>query len=246
MAITTEASTGSNTSATQQAVVKVQVGGCITSSLKDALESQLVIEFPDAIRGNVGLSALSSVAVNQIVTQLVASTQFATDLAAAISTEEYITQVVTAVLGSTQFQTDLTEAIKAALDSEDNIATIETALCASDTFQNCVNAFVVASTDFTAAVNHQINEVVNELGLFVCETRVFTLDPSKLALIEITNMNSNNYFVSWNVRNYTGSGNSNNSYPAASPTPTSYPIVFPNAFPGDTVELEYLRVRCDI
>jgi len=247
MAVTTDASTGTNTSATQQAVVKATVGGCLTSALATALESQLIIEFPDAITGTTVLAALSSVAVNQIVTQLVADTEFQTQLSATLSTDTYIQQNVDAVLASTQFQTELAAAVSTALTTAENIQTIEDALCASTTFQSCVTSVVVASEALTTVIDSRIDTQLAALDLFVCTEDTYVVSAARTINIPVTGMTNNNYFVSYVVTAYTptGSGDANDSIPqTGSRQPTFYPITFPNADAGDEVTIHSVRIRC--
>jgi len=246
MAVTTESSTGANTSGATQAVVKVAVGGCITQALKTSLESQLVIEFPDAIDATAGLAALSSVAVNQIVAQLVVSPDFDTLLGAKLSEQTYVDQVVASILASDTFKVDLTTAINTALASAENIATIETALCASESFQTCVTTFVVASTAAATLVDARIETALNALDTFVCAEQDHEVNAALTVNIPVTGMVTNDYFVSYVVTQYTGGGNTDNAVAqTGTRTPTFYPITFPNTAPGDTVRIHSVRIKCD-
>ena len=250
MATTVTSSTGTNTSATSQAAIKVQVGGCITEALKSALEAQLIIEFPDALGSSGTLDVLTSTAVNQLVTQLVASAEFATLLNTTLSSQTYIDQVVASTLASGTFTTALSAAIAAALADPANITTIGDALCADTAFQTCITSVVTTSAAFITAVETRFQVLVNALNLFECATESYTVQAGNVITIPVNGMTSNEYFLSYNPISFTATGGGTSMADSflnvSTKTPTSIQIIFPSLLPGDSVLVNWLRTKCDI
>lgn len=247
---TVETSTGSNTSATNQAVLKVAVGGCITEALKSALESQLIIEFPDALGGTSTIDVLTSTAVNQIVTQLVEDPAFAEVLNSTVSSDTYVDTVVESLLANTGFADAVNAAVLAALAEPTNVTNLGALLCADSAFQSCIVSQVVNSPEMTTFTNALIVTYTQSLDLFRCTEAVYTVEAGNVVNVTIGGMDSNNYYFDYQVQGYTNTGGGTSSagslIVAGTRTPTNVTISFPSALPGDSVELYWVRIKCSI
>lgn len=247
MAVETTSSTGSNTSGNSQAVIKVAEG--VPEELKAILES-LVIEFPDALSSSGGIDVLSSTAVNQITTQLVASTEFQNLLQTTITTDPTITSIVTAVTGSTTFTDAIDSAIDTKLADSATITTLGQALISDATFQQAAIDALLSSADFTNAVQASVESYLQSLNLTSCATQTYTVVTGNVIEVPIQNQVDNDYWFDYQVIAYDNVGGGSSSDGSfirlGGRTPSTVTIVFPNALPGDTVTLYHLTQSCRI
>lgn len=249
MAVTTQSSTGANTSGNLQAAVKVTSGGCITEALKDALESQLIIEFPDALDSAGNVDVLSSIAVNQIVSQLVVSTEFQNFLVSAITTDPTLSTIVETLLASAGFTTALNDSIDEKLEDSAVVEGIGQSLLNTDSFVTGMIDAMVSSSVFTTAVQTAIDSYLATLNLFTCSTQTYTVVAGNVVEVPVANQTDNDYWFNYQVIAYdnsVGGGSSSNGSFIVNRTPSAVTINFPNALPGDTVTLYHLTQSCRI
>ena len=247
MAVETTSTTGSNTSANRQAAIKITEGGCITEALKSALESQMVIEFPDALTDSGNIDVLTSTAVNQIVSQLVVSTDFLLALSAQLQTTAVLNTIITALVASTDFNTAVDGKIDTKLADAATITAIGTALLASTTFTDAMVALILADSSVTAAINTAVDVRIAELDLFNCSTATHTVQAGNVVNIDLSPVQpDNDYWFDYQPRFFTPSGggtNFNDSF-ILERTPIRVTITFPNALPGDTVNIYQVLINC--
>ena len=249
MAILTNSSTGSNTSGNNQAAVKVSVGGCITEALKNALESQLVIEFPDALSSPGNVDVLSSTAVNQIVAQLVVSDEFQDLLTTTITTDPTLTTIVDSVIASEGFSTALDTAIDTKLEDSETIDALGAALAANADFVTAMTSAVISQSDFTTAVENTVEIYLASLNISFCAEQTFTVVTGNIVEVPLQNQTDNNYWFDFHVRSYDnsiGGGTSAESGVIRDRAPSTVFINFPSALPGDTVFLYSTVQSCRI
>lgn len=240
-----DSGTGLNTSGLVQAIIKVTSGGAISDALREALETQLVIEFPDAIKSSGVIDVLSSVAVSQLVDQLLADSEFSTLLAEQLQEPTYVDQLITSLLASDAYQTAISESLAAALASQSNIDVISAALLDTDSFTDALLNNALNSSEFASKFEDLYDEKLTESDLFQCNETEYTVAAGNVVTIAVSGMTSNNYWFDYQVTAYSGGGDSNDSM-ITTRTFNSVTILFPNAAPGDTVKIYAIRIRCDI
>lgn len=248
---TLKSTTGSNTSAIHQAVIKVQEGGCITPALKAALESQLIIEFPDALGAEGLQDVLSSIAVNQIVSQLVDSADFALVLQTQLQTATVVTTIIETLLASEDFGTAVDTTIDEKLALPETIDTIATALLANTDFLEGLVQALLNDADVQEFVNDSISTQIEELSLFVCSTETYPVvagNAVNVPIVPTQPIPGNDYYFDYQVQLYTNSGGGTNAEGSFIDERTSnqVTIIFPNALPGDTVTLYHVRINCSV
>lgn len=249
---TIASTTGANTSAIHQAVIKVQEGGCITKALKAALESQLIIEFPDALGAEGLQDVLSSIAVNQIVSQLVDSSDFALVLQTQLQTSEVVSTIIDTLLASEDFGTAVDTTLDEKLALPETIDSLGTALLANTDFVEGLTQALLNDADVQEFIDDSISTRIEELSLFVCTTDVYPVVAGNAVKVPITPTQpvaGNDYYFDYQVTLYDNAGgggtNAEGSF-IQTRTSNEVTIIFPNALPGDNVTLYHVRINCSV
>lgn len=242
---TLESSTGSNTSANSQAIIKVSEGGCLTTSLASALEKQLIVEFPNALGSSGTVDVLTSTAVNQVVAAILVDPDFTTQLTALLQGDAFVQLAADNVLTSTTFATNLSTAIETELDTQARQDAISTFLQTDTAFLDAVTTYVLASATFTTAIQNRVDAYIASLSLFECTQGIYTVITGNIVNVPITSANGTNIFFTYNITSYDAAGGGTDTTgDTVSWTPSQATISLPNTLPGDRVGVSSLRVNC--